>query len=77
MRRDLPVTRRGFFLATGAVSAGLFAADRSPAAPPAAAKPPQRACVVLLDGFGTDYFDQEPMSMLKTWAKRGLLPRSI
>jgi hypothetical protein len=54
MRRDLSVTRRGFFLATGAVSAGLFATGRSPAAAGGAAKPPQRTCVVLLDGFGTD-----------------------
>ena len=45
------------------------------AAPPAAAKPPQRTCVVLLDGFGTDYFEQSPMPTLKSWAKQGFFKR--
>src|SRR5262245_55720507 len=68
--RDFPVSRRGFFLATGAVAAG-----RSICASPAAAKSPQRICVVLLDGFGMDYFEQAPMPTLKTWARDGFFKR--
>lgn len=75
MLRDISITRRGFFLATGAVAAGVFAAVRSPGASPAAAKSPQRICVVLLDGFGTDYLEQSPMPTLKTWAKNGFFKR--
>src|SRR5437763_3981095 len=74
MLRALPVTRRGFFLSTGAVSAGLLAAVRSPCDSPAA-KSPQRICVVLLDGFGTDYLEQSPMPTLQSWAKHGFFQR--
>jgi phosphonoacetate hydrolase len=74
MLRDLPLTRRGFFLAAGAASAGVLSAPGpSRAFPPAS--PPQRVCVVLLDGFGTDYFEQSPMPTLKAWAKRGFFKR--
>src|SRR5262249_21653909 len=34
-------------------------------------KAPQRTCVVLLDGFGMDYFEQSPMPTLKRWARDG------
>jgi phosphonoacetate hydrolase len=75
MRRDLPVTRRGFFLATGAFSAGMFAALRSAGASAPATPSPQRICVVLLDGFGTDYLEQSPMPTLKTWSQHGFFKR--
>jgi hypothetical protein len=75
MLRDLFVTRRGFFLATEAVSAGVFAAVRSPGVSPAATKYLQRVCVVLLDGFSTDYLEQSPMSTLKAWAQHGFFKR--
>jgi phosphonoacetate hydrolase len=75
MLRNLPVTRRGFFLAAGAVSAGVSAAVRSPSASPAGSQPPQRVCVVLLDRFGTDYLEQSPMPTLKSWARDGFFKR--
>jgi phosphonoacetate hydrolase len=75
MPRDLPVTRRRFCLAKASGSAGVCAAARSPGASPAAAKPPQRICVVLLDGFGTDYLELSPMPTLKAWAQRGFFKR--
>src|SRR5262249_44825311 len=39
----------------------------------AAAAPPsgQRVCVVLLDGFGIDYYEQSHMPTLKRWAQVG------
>jgi phosphonoacetate hydrolase len=75
MLRDQPVSRRDFFLATAAASAGVVVVARSPRTSAATAKPPQRVCVVLLDGFGTDYFEHSPMPTLKAWAKRGFFKR--
>src|SRR5262249_7046025 len=75
MLRDLSVTRRGFFLATEAVSASVFTAVRSPGASPDATKYPQRVCVVPLYGFGTDYLEQSPMSTLKAWVQHGFFKR--
>jgi len=71
MLHDMPFTRRGFLRAAGAASVGLFPLCRSLCASPTGAKSPQRICVVLLDGFGMDYYEQSPMPTLKTWAKDG------
>jgi phosphonoacetate hydrolase len=74
MPRNSVITRRDFLLVGGAATTGLSATARSPCASPAAS-PPQRVCVVLLDGFGTDYYEHSPMPTLKGWAKRGFFKR--
>src|SRR5262245_24055081 len=60
-------TRRHFL---AAAAAAPLATGFSRAASPAA-RTPQRVCVVLFDGFGTDYYEQTPMPTLKKWAKDG------
>jgi phosphonoacetate hydrolase len=42
------------------------------AGPVPARRKPQRSIVVLLDGFGPDYFEKSDMPTLKGWAKRGI-----
>jgi phosphonoacetate hydrolase len=42
---------------------------------PKASGTPQRVCVVLFDGFGTDYYDTSTMPALKSWAKNGFHKR--
>jgi phosphonoacetate hydrolase len=59
---------RRHFLATAAIAP--LATSATLASPPATPTP-QRVCVVLLDGFGPDYYEQSPMPTLKTWAKDG------
>lgn len=66
MLLDIPFTRRGFFLSLGAFPAAAAAA---------AAAAPQRVCVVLLDGFGMDYYEQSPMPTLKIWVREGFFQR--
>jgi phosphonoacetate hydrolase len=71
MVQDTLLDRRDFLRSSvggsaAALSAGLL--------PDAAARPdraPQRICVVLLDGFGTDYYERSHMPTLKSWAKSG------
>lgn len=72
MLYDLPLTRRDFLLTAGASVCVFPAAARGAVAP---AKAPQRICVVLLDGFGTDYYELSPMPTLKAWAKQGFFKR--
>jgi phosphonoacetate hydrolase len=74
MLTDAPVTRRGFLASAGVVATSLRAAAPLRAAPPAT-KVPQRVCVVLFDGFGTDYYEQTDMPVLKSWAKNGFYKR--
>lgn len=69
MRRTPAVTRRQFLLTVG--STALIAPMR-PVRAAALTKRPQRTCVILLDGFGMDYFEQSPMPTLKRWARDGL-----
>jgi phosphonoacetate hydrolase len=54
----------------GSAAALPLAQGRLSSATPAT-RTPQRICVVLLDGFGPDYFDSSPMPTLKKWAKDG------
>src|SRR5262249_4397918 len=68
MPRSHSISRRGF-LATAAGS--TLITGRSTLAAQPVGRTPQRVCVVLFDGFGTDYFEQSPMPTLKLWAKLG------
>jgi phosphonoacetate hydrolase len=62
-------SRRDFLRSGGLLSAAaLSVAARSAAAAESAS---QRICVVLLDGFGVDYFEQTPMPVIKSWARDG------
>jgi phosphonoacetate hydrolase len=71
MRRGIPIHRRDFLMAAGALSTAALSAAPSlgPGATPS--KSPQRVCVVLLDGFGMDYYERSHMPTLKDWAKNG------
>jgi phosphonoacetate hydrolase len=71
MFHDPSVNRRRFLRsAAGASAAALLAgSSRLTAATPASGR--QRICVVLLDGFGTDYYEQSHMPTLKEWARNG------
>src|SRR5581483_1697599 len=40
-----------------------------------ASRRPQRVCVVLLDGFGCDYYETSTLPNLKAWAKTGFYKR--
>lgn len=62
--------RRDFFKGAGALSAACLAGSPLRAAPPATPSR-QRVCVVLLDGFGTDYYERSHMPTLKAWARDG------
>jgi phosphonoacetate hydrolase len=63
--------RRRFLRSTAALSVGV--ALGSPLRDiRAATAEPQRICVVLLDGFGLDYYERSHMPTLKSWARDGL-----
>jgi phosphonoacetate hydrolase len=62
--------RRSFLRSTAAFSVGA-ALGSSLLDTHAAAALPQRVCVVLLDGFGLDYYEQSHMPTLKKWARDG------
>jgi phosphonoacetate hydrolase len=66
-----PVNRRDFLRGAGALSTAALLSGNSFSAEPSATKPSQRICVVLLDGFGKDYYEQSHMPTLKGWAKNG------
>lgn len=59
------LTRRSFV----ASAASVFAA------PAFARQTPQRAVVVMCDGFGIEYLEQSAMPMLARWRERGLFRR--
>jgi phosphonoacetate hydrolase len=40
-----------------------------------ARSPKRRVVVVMLDGFGLEYYDASAMPTLKTWAAEGMLAR--
>jgi len=71
----MTISRRGFLGAATAVPlAGLWpSAIRAEI--PNGRKAPQRVCVVLFDGFGTDYYEASEMPTLKKWAKDGFHKR--
>ena len=65
------VSRRGFLGTTAALPFLKPAPALGRVAPPAT-KTPQRACVVLFDGFGPEYYEASPMPTLKAWANSRL-----
>jgi phosphonoacetate hydrolase len=69
MTRNPSLSRRRFLTSAGAWSAAWAAGPWLRAA--ADDSPPQRVCVVLIDGFGTDYYEQSHMPTLKRWAQTG------
>lgn len=68
------INRRDFLKAAGTLSTAL-APKCFLHAGDADSKSPQRVCVVLIDGFGTDYYEQSHMPTLKAWAKEGFHKR--
>lgn len=75
MQSKRTVSRRDFLASAVAVP---FAAATSRAAQRQTTntvRAPQRVCVVLFDGFGTDYYERSIMPTLKKWAKDGFHKR--
>jgi hypothetical protein len=64
------VNRRRFLRSAAGASAAVLLAgsSRHMAATPTAGR--QRICVVLLDGFGTNYYEQSHMPTLKDWGPK-------
>lgn len=58
----LPLTRRDFLVSGTAILGAPAFAQRSP----------QRAVVVMCDGFGLDYLEQSRMPVLAKWRERGV-----
>src|SRR5262245_49874256 len=75
MRRTIDVSRREFLGAAGAVPLTALLARPAQARSPKATRSTQRVCVVLFDGFGTDYYELSTMATLKKWAKDGFYKR--
>ncbi len=86
-RRDLFLPRRKFvnILSAGSLT-GLVAPPTGLWSPPTefltSAKNvnfrtsmPQRVCVIMFDGFGTDYYELSNMPTLKRWATEGFYKR--
>jgi phosphonoacetate hydrolase len=65
------LSRREFL---GAAAVGSLSHALRAEAPKNGTKP-QRVCVVLFDGFGSDYFEASDMPVLKKWAKAGFQKR--
>jgi phosphonoacetate hydrolase len=64
-------SRRDVLRSAGALAVTAFAVPSLRGADPNPLPPSQRVCVVLLDGFGIDYFDRSHMPTLKEWARGG------
>jgi phosphonoacetate hydrolase len=75
MSRSLAVSRRQFLGAVSAVPLAALPATPAQAHTPKATRIPQRVCIVLFDGFGTDYYEASTMPTLKQWAKKGFYKR--
>ena len=71
MFQDPSLSRRGFLRTAAGTSAAVLLAGSSCLAHTSPASTPQRICLVLLDGFGTDYYEQSHMPTLKEWARNG------
>src|ERR1700681_1622408 len=66
-------TRREFLQSTLSLTAvAQLAAPRIARA----AETPQRAIIIMCDGFRLDYYDQSPMPTLKAWAAKGIFVRA-
>jgi phosphonoacetate hydrolase len=64
------LNRRCFLKSTAALSVGA-ALGSSLRDARATTAMPERVCVVLLDGFGLDYYERSHMPTLKSWAREG------
>jgi phosphonoacetate hydrolase len=71
MSQDTRLNRRSFLRSAAAISTAALAKGSSPHTAARPARGVQRICVVLLDGFGIDYYQQSHMPTLKEWAQRG------
>jgi phosphonoacetate hydrolase len=66
-------TRRGLMQASLTIGAStLVTAPRIARA----VDEPQRAIIIMCDGFGLEYYDRNPMPTLKAWAGRGIHTRA-
>src|SRR5262245_60474761 len=75
MPSPLDISRRDFLGAAGAIPLTAWLARPAPAHTPNATRTPQRVCVVLFDGFGTDYYEIATMPTLRQWAQSGFYKR--
>jgi phosphonoacetate hydrolase len=75
MAQHATINRRDFLGAAGAIPFVAGSTTVRSATTPRATRTPQRACVVLFDGFGTDYYENSNMPTLKMWAKTGFHKR--
>lgn len=71
MIENAHINRRHFLKTAGAVSAAALSVGSLLRTAPAATRSQQRVCVVILDGFGADYYEQSHMPTLKQWASNG------
>ncbi len=74
------ISRRGFLKTVGAGTmtgtlTGLMTQQARAATGNSSGKSPQRICVVMFDGFGTDYYENSSMPTLKSWEKNGFYKR--
>src|SRR5215469_15833492 len=60
------LSRREFLASTAALLSG----------PALAQRPPQRAVVIMFDGFGLEYMEKSDMPTLAAWRRKGLFRRS-
>jgi phosphonoacetate hydrolase len=65
------LSRRDFLRSAGALSTAALSARAFGHSPAASARGAQRVCVVMIDGLGTDYYEQSHMPTLKAWARDG------
>jgi phosphonoacetate hydrolase len=75
MSRTLKVSRRQFLGAASAVPLAALPAMPAQVHTPKATGTPQRVCIFLFDGFGTDYYESSTMPTLRQWAKNGFHKR--
>jgi phosphonoacetate hydrolase len=71
MAPDALFNRREVLQSMVGSTAALLSAGSGPRAEARPERRPQRICVVLLDGFGADYYEQSAMPTLKSWARTG------
>src|SRR6516225_853861 len=65
------LSRRDFLLSARTLTATALSAASPLATASIPAPPSQRICVVLLDGFGIDYYERSHMPTLREWARGG------
>ena len=75
MSKTRAVSRRIFLGAAGALPLADLSALPALARATKATRTPQRVCVVLFDGFGTDYYESSTMPTLRHWANQGAYQR--